>query len=197
MEGSDPYFMCGKSGHRVRDFLVNTHNSKYVHQQCQPNYPKIQVGYSTQQSATFSTSGVHHYGRFYALKIRHDLDSSPDMVTSKLQLTHIYVYEILDPAPILFFLVPYIEVEFGVSAKIIIEPSLTYTPVDSLITTRWVYKNFPVIVSQKVTSVDHAELNVTNFYVILGMDQLHFCYALIGCRNRIVQFQFPNKQTLV
>ena len=34
---------------------------------------------------------------------------------------------------------------------------------------------------------------MVEFDVILGMDQLHSCYASVDCRTRIVRFQFPDK----
>ena len=35
-----------------------------------------------------------------------------------------------------------------------------------------------------------------NFDVILGMNQLHACFASIDCRRRVVKFQFSNKPVL-
>ena len=31
-----------------------------------------------------------------------------------------------------------------------------------------------------------------DFYIILGMDWLHECFASIDCRTRVVTFNFPN-----
>ncbi|KAH0709559.1 hypothetical protein KY284_010986 [Solanum tuberosum] len=61
---------------------------------------------------------------------------------------------------------------------------------------RRVYRNCPVIVSQKVTSADLVELEMVDFDVILGMDWLHSCYASVNCRTRIVHFQFPDEPIL-
>ena len=40
------------------------------------------------------------------------------------------------------------------------------------------------------------ELEMVDFDVILGMDWLQSCDALVDCRTRIVSFQFPDKQIL-
>ena len=64
--------------------------------------------------------------------------------------------------------------------------------VDPVIASR-VYRNFPVIVSQKVTFVDLVELKLVEFDVILGMDWLQSCYTSVDCRIRIVHFQFPDE----
>ena len=57
-------------------------------------------------------------------------------------------------------------------------------------------QNCPVIVSQKVTSADLVALEMVEFDVILGMDWLHSCYALVDCRFWIVCFQFPDEPIL-
>ena len=70
------------------------------------------------------------------------------------------------------------------------------TPVGDPIIAKWVYRNFPIIVSQKVTSADLVKLEMADFDVILFMDWLHSCYASVDCRSRIVGFQFPDKPIL-
>ena len=37
---------------------------------------------------------------------------------------------------------------------------------------------------------------MVEFDVILRMNWLHSCYALVDCRTRIVHFQFPDKHIL-
>ena len=39
---------------------------------------------------------------------------------------------------------------------------------------------------------DLVELDMVDFDVILGMDWLHMCYAVIYCRTRVVKFKIPN-----
>lgn len=51
--------------------------------------------------------------------------------------------------------------------------------------------------SHKVTLVDLVELEMMGFDVILVMDWLYASNASIDCRIRVVNFQFPNKSTLV
>ena len=70
------------------------------------------------------------------------------------------------------------------------------TPVVHPARARRVYKNCPVTISQKVTSANLVELEIVDFDVILGMDWLHFCYASVDCRTRIVCFQFPDEPIL-
>ncbi|KAH0710910.1 hypothetical protein KY284_012337 [Solanum tuberosum] len=96
----------------------------------------------------------------------------------------------------LAFVTPYIAVNFSASPKSLSEPFSVYTPVGDLIIARRVYKNFPVTVSQKVTSADLVELEMVDFDIIPGMDWIHSCYASVDCRTMIVRFQFPDEQIL-
>ena len=96
----------------------------------------------------------------------------------------------LDPGASFSFVTPYIDVEFRVSLKILVDPFSVSTLVGKSIIAQWVYRNYSIIISQKVTSADLVELEITDFDVILGIDWLHSCYATVDCRNRVVQFQF-------
>ena len=61
---------------------------------------------------------------------------------------------------------------------------------------RKVYKNCPVSILHRVIPCDLVELDMVDFYVILGMDLLHSSYASIDCRTRGVKFHFPNEPVL-
>ena len=98
------------------------------------------------------------------------------------------VYALLDPGASLYFVIPYIAVDFKVSLKILAEPFSVSTPVGKTIIVQRVYRNCPIMVSQKITSVDLVELEMTNFDVILDIDWLYSCYASVNFKNRIVYF---------
>ena len=48
----------------------------------------------------------------------------------------------------------------------------------------------------RVSYVDLVELDMLDFDLILGMDWLHSCFASIGCRTRVVRFNFPNESII-
>lgn len=106
------------------------------------------------------------------------------------------MYVLLDPGASLSFVTPYLAVNFDVSFEILVEPFSVSTLVGKSIIARWVYRNFLIKVSQKITLVDLVELEMTDFDVIFGLDWLHSCYDSVGCRNRVVQFQFPNEPVI-
>ena len=42
-------------------------------------------------------------------------------------------------------------------------------------------------------SVVAKSVYMIDFYIILGMDILHACFAFIDCRTRVVRFNFQNE----
>ena len=45
----------------------------------------------------------------------------------------------------------------------------------------------------RVSYVDLVELDMLDFDIIFGMDQLHAFFALFNSRTRVVKFNFPNE----
>ena len=124
----------------------------------------------------------------YALQARQDQEGSHDVVTGMLRVFHLDVYALLDPRATLSFVTLCIAVNFGVSPETLSEPFSVSTPVGDPVIARRVYRNCPVTVSQKVTSADLVELEMVDFDIILGIDWLHSCYALVDLRTRIIRF---------
>ena len=73
----------------------------------------------------------------------------------------------------LSFVTSYIAVQFSVSLKTLSEPFSVSTQVGDPVIARRVYINYPVTVSQKVTSANLVQLEMVDLDVILGMDYLH------------------------
>ncbi|KAF3617611.1 hypothetical protein FXO37_34562 [Capsicum annuum] len=69
------------------------------------------------------------------------------------------------------------------TSQTLVEPFSVSTPVGVSIVARQVYKIRLITISQKVTLVDLVELEMTDFDVILGMDWLISCYALVDSRE--------------
>lgn len=71
-----------------------------------------------------------------------------------LYVFSIHVYAWLDHGEILSFVTPYIALDFGVSPKVLEETFTVSTTVGNLILGRSVFKNFPIKLSLKATSVN-------------------------------------------
>ena len=100
---------------------------------------------------------------------RQDQEGSPDVVTCMLRVFDLDVYAFVDHGATLSFVTPYIVVQFTVCPETLSEPFSVSTPVGDPVIARRVYRNCPVIVSQKVTSTDLLELEMVDFDIILGM----------------------------
>uniref|UniRef100_M1DSR9 Gag-pol polyprotein n=1 Tax=Solanum tuberosum TaxID=4113 RepID=M1DSR9_SOLTU len=137
-----------------------------------------------------------HKNRFYALQTRYDHEGSLDVVTGMLKVFHFDVYALLDPRATLYFVTPYVAMGFDVVPKILLETFLVSTHIGESIVAKRVCRNCLVLVSQRVTHVDLVEVDMLDFDVILEIDCLHFCYASIYCRIRLVTFQISNKPIL-
>ena len=87
----------------------------------------------------------------YSFQARQDQEGSPDVVTGMLRVFDLDVYALLDPGATLSFVTTCIAVEFSVSPETLSEPFSVFNLVDDPVIARWVYRNCPVIVSQKVT----------------------------------------------
>ena len=109
------------------------------------------------------------------------------IVTGTLRVFDLDVYALLDPGATLYFVTTYIAIQFN-GPETLSEPFSVSTPVGDPIVARWVYRNFPINISHKVTSADLVELEMVDFDVILGMDWLHSCYASVDCKTKIVRF---------
>ena len=109
-----------------------------------------------------------------------------------LRVFDLDVYALLDPYSTLYFVTPYIELQFNVSLETLSEPFLVSTLVGDPVIDRQVYRNCPVAVSQKVTSADLVELEIVDFDVILGMDWLHYSTPQSIVEIELFVFQFPN-----
>lgn len=69
------------------------------------------------------------------------------MVTNTLKFYHLHLYDLLDPGASLFFVTPYITIDFEVSLEILAETFSVSTPVGESIIARWLYRNFPIMIS--------------------------------------------------
>lgn len=149
-----------------------------------------------QNSTSGSAGGSQSQNRFYAFSSLQDQKGSPDVVTSILQVFSHDVYALLDPRDILSFMTPYVAVKFGVSLEQLLEPFSVSTSVGDSTIAKKVYINCVVSVLHKDTTADLVELYLVGFDLILGMDWLHSCYALVDCRTRVVKFQFSDDPVL-
>ena len=61
---------------------------------------------------------------------------------------------------------------------------------------RRVFRSCPIYSPNRVTWEDLVELDMVNFYVILGMDWFHAWFSSIDCQTSVVKLNFPNEPVL-
>ena len=66
------------------------------------------------------------------------------------------------------------------------------TPVGASVIAKRVYRNWRIILPNRVSYAEFVELDMLDFDIILGMDWLHACFSHIDCRTRVVKIMFPN-----
>lgn len=81
---------------------------------------------------------------------------------------------------------------FDILLEQLLEPFNVSIPVGQSILAERVYRDCTNLVNHKDTIVDLVELDMVDFDVIQGMDEVHASYALVDCRTRVVKFQFSN-----
>jgi len=80
------------------------------------------------------------------------------------------VYALLDPEASLYFVTPYVAMNFDVLPEQLLEPFSVSTPVGESILPERVYRDCTIFVNHKSTMADLVELDMVDFDVILGMD---------------------------
>ncbi|XP_070056977.1 uncharacterized protein [Nicotiana tomentosiformis] len=120
-------------------------------------------------------------------------EASPDVVTGILSVQTHDVYALIDPGSTLSYVTPFVAMEFGIEPKQLPKPFSVSTPIGESIISAWVYRGYVVTVHGRDTVVDLIELGMVDFDVIMGMDWLYSCFAMLDCQTRTVRFEFPNE----
>ena len=102
----------------------------------------------------------------------------------------------LIPPLLLSFVTPLVAIKFDILPDILHEPFIVSTPMGELVVAKRVYRNCPIMLTNRVSYVDLVELDMLDFDIILGMDWLHTCFESIDCRTRVVRFNFLNEPLL-
>ncbi|XP_075088532.1 uncharacterized protein LOC142170504 [Nicotiana tabacum] len=132
--------------------------------------------------ASKSSNAGGGQNRLYALAGRQDTEARGDVVT--------------DLRSTLSYVTPYIAKKFRIKPEKLCEPFEVSTPVGESVITRCIYRGCLVKVHQRLTVADLVELEMVDFDVIMGIDWLESCYTTIGCRTKIVSFEFPGELVL-
>ncbi|XP_070032390.1 uncharacterized protein [Nicotiana tomentosiformis] len=128
------------------------------------------------------------------MKGRQSSEASLDVVTSILTVQSHDVDAFIDPSSTLFYVTPYVAMEFGIEQEQLHEPFSVSTLVGESIVAVPVYRDCVVTVCGRDTMVDLIELGMVDIYIIMGMDWLYSYFSTLDCRTKTVRFEFPMSQ---
>ena len=77
---------------------------------------------------------------------------------------------------------------FDVLPDVLIEHFLVCTPMGEPVVAKRVYRGCSVMIPNRVTLFDLVELEMFDFYIILGMYWHHDCFASLDFRTRVGSF---------
>ncbi|WMV18712.1 hypothetical protein MTR67_012097 [Solanum verrucosum] len=106
---TDGCYGYGKSGHKMRDFLMPTAKGRE----------------GKQDAPSGSSSNAPKQNHFYALQTHYEQESSPDVVIDTLKVFQLDVYVLLDLGTTLSFVMPYMSMRFDVLPDVLLEPFLS------------------------------------------------------------------------
>lgn len=83
---------------------------------------------------------------------------------------------------------PYISMKFKISPEHLLEPFSVPTLISESVLAKQSYRNCTMSILQNDTTTSLVELDMVDFNVILGMEYIYSCYALIDYRTQIMKF---------
>ncbi|XP_075108870.1 uncharacterized protein LOC142180710 [Nicotiana tabacum] len=183
--GNRQFFKKSKSGPTPSSASAPVQRSKFNKKnqnfRTADSQSQASVGYRVPGYPICNTGGGGR-NRLYALADCQDTEACEDVVT--------------DPGSTLSYVTPYIAKKFGIEPERLCEPFEVSTPVGESVIARCIYRGCPVKTHHHLTAADLVELEIVDFDLIMGMDWLESCYATVGCRTKIVSFEFPGELVL-
>ena len=104
---------------------------------------------------------------FYALLSCGEKQNSPDVENGMLKAFSIDIYALFDPGATLSFVTPLVAKIFYTLPDILHEPFILSTSQGELVVTKRVYKKCPIMLPNRISFYDLAELDMFYFDIIL------------------------------
>ena len=143
------------------------------------------------RGASSSTSGGANC--VYVITSYQEQENTVDVVTVMIKVFTFDFYALLDTWECLSIVTLYVLNMFEILPEKVCYPFYVSTPVGESILEERVYPDWPISIYIKNTMADLVEFYMVDYDVILGMECLNACYALIDCRTRFVKFEIPTE----
>ncbi|XP_075080553.1 uncharacterized protein LOC142166041 [Nicotiana tabacum] len=106
-------------------------------------------------------------------------------------------YALIDPGSMYSYVSPSFSIYLERGVESLNVPYTVVTPVGETISVDRVYRACVIFIQGKDTVVDLLVLPMSDFDVVMGMDWLESCYALVDCHYKLIRFDFPEEPCLV
>nr|XP_016442348.1 PREDICTED: uncharacterized protein LOC107767769 [Nicotiana tabacum]XP_016442349.1 PREDICTED: uncharacterized protein LOC107767769 [Nicotiana tabacum] len=202
-------FRCGQLGHHLRDCPQPPRNF---------NQASIQSVAPTQTTRnTLGATGTGNRGRGAGNRAtvnqgqgnagkgqarvfaftRQDAQASNAVVTGILSVYSFDALVLIDPGSTLSYVSSYFALRFSRQPELLNDPFLVATPVGESLLAEYVYRACQIRVEGRDTLADLIVLGMIDFDVLMGMDWLSSCYAIVDCHAKIIKFEIPNEPSFI
>ncbi|XP_070040575.1 uncharacterized protein [Nicotiana tomentosiformis] len=202
-------FRCGQLGHHLRDCPQPPRNFNQAStQSTAPTHTTRNTlgatdignrGRCAGDRATVN-QGQGNAGRGQARVFaftRQDAQASNAVVTSILSVCSFDALALIDPGSTHSYVSSYFALRFSRQPELLNDPFLVATLVGESLLAEYVYRACQIRVEGRDTLVDLIVLDMIDFDMLMGMDWLSSCYAIVDCHAKIVKFEIPNKPSFV
>ncbi|XP_070018135.1 uncharacterized protein [Nicotiana sylvestris] len=128
---------------------------------------------------------------------RQDAEASNVVVTCILSVCSFDALALIDPGSTHSYMSTYFALRFSRHPKLLNDPFLVSTPVGESLLAEYVYRACLIRVEGRDTLDDLIVLDMINFDMLMGMDWLSSCYAIVDCHAKIVKFEIQNEPSFI
>ncbi|XP_075088486.1 uncharacterized protein LOC142170470 [Nicotiana tabacum] len=150
-----------------------------------------------QQQQQSSQTGTHiGQARVFAFTGQ-DAQASNVVVTGILSVCSFDALALIDPGSTHSYVSSYFSLRFSRQPEPLNDPFLVVTPVGESLLAKYVYRACQIRVEGRDTLADLIVLDMIDFDMLMGMNWLSSCYAIVDCHAKIVKFEIPNEPNFI
>ncbi|WMV55096.1 hypothetical protein MTR67_048481 [Solanum verrucosum] len=172
--------------------------------------PTNSVGYTSRYDSGAARNGIKDkntnergsgavgrgQSRVFALT-RQDVEASNAVVIGILSVCSLNAIALVDPGSTHSYVSSYFAIRFDKLPKLLKDLFLVATPVGESLLVKRVYHSSQICAQGKGTLVDLFVLDMVDFDLIIGMDWLASCHAIVDCHSKIVHFNIPGEPSFM
>ncbi|XP_070050829.1 uncharacterized protein [Nicotiana tomentosiformis] len=202
-------FRCGKLGHHLRDFPQPPRNlSQASIQSVAPTQTTRNTSGATGTGnrgrgagdRAIVNQGQGNAGRGQArvfVFTRQDAQASNVVVICILSVCSFDALALTNSGSTHSYVSSYIALRLSRQPELLNDPFLAATPVGESLLAEDVYRACQIRVEGRDTLADLIVLDMIDFDMLMGIDWLSSCYAIVDCHAKIVKFEIPNEPNFV